>query len=366
MAAGLAAGAIALIPEPAPTDGATASRGTTAAQSPSGMPPGRLAGLRVIAGFDGTAPPRALRRMIRAGRIGGVILFSRNVRGRGQVARLTRRLQAIPRPPGLRKPLLVMADQEGGLVRRLPGPPKPSAAEVGRRGARYARGLGAAAGKSMRAMGVNVNLAPVADVRRRGGFIAAQRRSYAGKTARAGRIAAAFARGLEAKHVAATAKHFPGLGMAVGNTDERKVKIRTPLGTLRRVDEKAYRPFLRGGGEMVMLSMARYTALGGGPAAASRRIATRELRGRLGFRGVSIADALLTPSAASIGNTAEVARRVARAGTDLLLYSDLGAAARAHRSLKRGLLRGALARAGFERTAERVLDLRRRIGRRAL
>jgi beta-N-acetylhexosaminidase len=72
-----------------------------------------------------------LERRIRRGRIAGVVLFSDNVGSRAGVRRLVRRLQSIPRPSGLDQPLLVMVDQEGGLVKRLPGPPTLSAARMG-------------------------------------------------------------------------------------------------------------------------------------------------------------------------------------------------------------------------------------------
>ena len=85
----------------------------------------RLAGQRLVTGFEGRHPPRAVKRMIRDGRVAGVILFSDNLGSRDHARRLIRRLQAIHRPKGLRDPLLVMIDQEGGLVKRLPGAPRP-------------------------------------------------------------------------------------------------------------------------------------------------------------------------------------------------------------------------------------------------
>src|SRR3954449_8620013 len=93
----------------------------------------QLAGTRVITGFSGHHPPKALRRMIAAGQIGGVILFDGNVGGTRSVRQLTSELQANPRPAAITQPLLISVDQEGGLVRRLPGPPKPSARVIGAR-----------------------------------------------------------------------------------------------------------------------------------------------------------------------------------------------------------------------------------------
>ncbi len=111
---------------------------------------------------------------------------------------------------------------------------------------------------------------------------------------------------------------------------------------------------------MVMLSTAIYPALSGQPAAFSREIATGELRGRLGFQGVSITDALGTASAHAVGGPAKTALAAARAGADLVLFTDVGDAARAQRALARGLTDGALDRTEFGQSVDRVLALRSR------
>ena len=132
---------------------------------------------------------------------------------------------------------------------------------------------------------------------------------------------------LQAGGVAATAKHFPGFGAA-----PRKHRLRgaadRPLRSakLRAVDEAPYRAFAAAGGELVMLSTAIYPAFSADPAAFTRPIATGELRDRLGFEGVSITDALDTRRRS---RTSAARRRpaspAARAGADLLLFTDLGA-----------------------------------------
>src|SRR4051812_29534030 len=116
-------------------------RNAISISNPLAMNDGQLAGTRVITGFTGTHPPVALRRLISAGQVSGVILFDGNVGGRSSVRSLTAQLQAIPRPAGS-PPLLITVDQEGGLVRRLPGPPRPSARSVGARGEGFAERLG--------------------------------------------------------------------------------------------------------------------------------------------------------------------------------------------------------------------------------
>ena len=108
-----------------------------------------------------------------------------------------------------------------------------------------------------------------------------------------------------------------------------------------------------------MVSSARYAGLDGTlPASQSRKVVTDELRGRLGFTGVTITDALDTPGVEKLAGTAKTARSVAAAGTDLLLYSSCATAARAASALAAGLADGSLPRAEFEASVERVLALR--------
>lgn len=201
----------------------------------------QLAGERIVLGFSGARMPVAVERMIRAGRVAGVVLFSDNLPGRDQGRRLIRRLQATPRPPGLRDPLLVMADQEGGLVKRIGGPPSASAEAMGARGVAFSREQGSRTAANLRDLGVNVDLAPVLDVARPGGTIDASERGFGASAPDVAEAAIPFAVALQEGGVAAAGKHFPGLGSARVNTDEA-VQL-TPLSksVLRDIDESPSR-----------------------------------------------------------------------------------------------------------------------------
>jgi len=251
-----------------------------------------------------------------------------------------------------------MVDQEGGLVKRVGGAPTASAGEMGERGAAFSREQGRRTAANLRQLGVNVDLAPVLDVARPGGDIAETERGFGAGAQRVSSTAVPFAAGLQQGGLAATGKHFPGFGAARGNTDFAVQRIGLSKRTLRRVDEAPYRPFIYAGGRMVMLSTATYSALSPDPAALARPIATGELRERLGFEGVSITDALDTPAVRSFGDTAKVAIAAARAGTDLLLFTNLSTAETAHRALAAALRTNSLNRAEFEASAQRVLGLR--------
>jgi len=325
-----------------------------------------LAGQRLIAGFEGTAPPRGLLRMLAGGGLAGVILFEDNLTGGRATRRLTARLQAAAARSRIAAPLLVMTDQEGGLVERFGGPPAASAATMGERGSAYARRQGVRTARALRERGINVDLAPVLDLGRPGSAIAAEGRAFG---SRPGEVIAAgvdgFAAGLRSGGVAATAKHFPGLGGATTNTDLAAQRIDLGAAELRAADEAPFAAFsdlADPGGGLVMLALATYPALAPDPAALAPAIATGELRRRLGFEGVSITDSLDAAAARAWGDRDEVALAAARAGSDLLLYGDWRTAARARDALLAALRRGRLDRAGFERSATRVITLRESLG----
>jgi beta-N-acetylhexosaminidase len=324
----------------------------------STLPLPRLAGERILTGVSGTAVSPDLEGAIREGRVAGVVLFADNFPTRAAGRRLIGRLQAIRRPPALRDPLLVMIDQEGGLVKRVDGAPTASAAQMGARGPAFSRAQGRRTAANLRDLGVNVDLAPVLDVARPGGTIAEAQRGFGSSAERVAATAVPFAAGLRHGGVAASAKHFPGLGAAPENTDLAVQRIGLSKRTLREVDEAPYGPFVAAGGELVMLSTAIYPALSPDPAAFSRAIAIGELRTRLDFEGVSVTDALDTVSVRAFGGPAKSGVAAARAGSDLLLFTDLPAAEQAWRALLARLREGALDRGEFQRSAQRVLDLR--------
>ena len=227
----------------------------------SGLSLRQLAGQRIIVGYAGARVPDWLLGRVRRGEVGGVIAFTRNVPSRAALAAQMRRLQRARRP--LAPPLLTMIDQEGGLVARLPGAPSGAPAQMGRRGASYVRRQGRLTAANLRRAGMNVNLAPVADLGRPGSYQARTGRAFARRPAAVASLATAFARGLQQGGVAATLKHFPGLGAVSRDEDALIQTVGLSRATLRAADEAPFAAGIRAGTRLVMTSTARYPALDG-------------------------------------------------------------------------------------------------------
>jgi beta-N-acetylhexosaminidase len=331
---------------------------------PSGLSTRQLVGQHVVYPFAGRTVPAALEARIRRGEAAGVVFFARNIGSRAEVRALTRRLQRIPRPRGLRAPLLLMVDQEGGSVKRLEGAPRLSAPEMAATGdPATALEQGRATAATLRGAGMNVNLAPVLDTPRAGSALQAEGRGFGSSPERVADFGTAFAQGLGRGGVAATAKHFPGFGAAPRNTDDAAVRIPASRSELRSVDGVPFRAAVRGGVQLVMLSSAVYPALDPRPAVLSRRIATRELREGAGFRGVSISDDLQTPAFAGHGGATGAAVRATRAGVDLLLFAQSFAGAdTAAKAVVDAVERRRLSRRELQASAERVMRLRLALG----
>jgi beta-N-acetylhexosaminidase len=328
----------------------------------------QLAGQRVIYSYSGRTPPAELLAKIRAGQVAGVIFFSGNITSQAQLSKVAAELQraAMSKSDPVREPLLLMTDQEGGVVRRLPGGPVKSEKQIGLsvHPASAARNAGRVAAANLRSAGLNVNLAPVLDVyRTAGNFIDEFGRSYSRDPAIVSQLGADFIQAQQGKGVAATAKHFPGLGAAtrLQNTDLRPVTLNLSKSQIRSVDELPYRQAIAVGTKLIMVSWASYPSLGTRrPAGLASVVVQGELRKRLGYTGVTITDALEAGALRAYGGTAQRAVMAATAGMDLLLCSvqDPSQGIDAVTALTGAYRAGSLNRTKFRDSVRRILALR--------
>ena len=242
-------------------------------------------GQLLVLRFAGSTAPAYVHAALRGRRVAGVILFRDNVTDPEQLRALTGQLrQAGGRP-------IVAVDQEGGAVRMLPWAP-PAAPAPQQAAGGTVRADSEAAGSALHAVGVTVSLAPVADVPSVAGAALAGRAFSSDAEAASDAIEAAV-RGWRAGRVAATAKHFPGLGGATVNTDDGPATVTHTRARLEAIDLPPFEAAIRAGVPLVMVGHGRYPALDPDRIASqSRAIVKRLLRDSLGFRGVVVTDSM--------------------------------------------------------------------------
>jgi beta-N-acetylhexosaminidase len=281
----------------------------------------RLAAACLFPGFEGLRAPDSLRPWLELG-IGGVVLFSRNVESLAQVAELTASLRAE------RSELLVAIDEEGGDVTRLEA----------RNGSSYPGNLalgavddveltervaGAIAG-DLASAGINLDLAPVADVNSNPANPIIGVRAFGSEPALVARHVAAFVRGLQATGVAACAKHFPGHGDTEQDSHLELPTIGVDRETLLARELVPFRAAVDAGVRSIMTAHIRVPALDDAPATLSRAALHGLLREELGFRGLVMTDAIEMRGVSVLG-VGEAAVRSLEAGADALcLGHDLG------------------------------------------
>ncbi|MDA8296073.1 MAG: hypothetical protein M0004_05720 [Actinomycetota bacterium] len=303
----------------------------------------------------------AIRPEVAAG-AGGVILFG--ARAPADLAHQLAQLGAAA--PGRIRPL-VMADEEGGAAQRLANlvGQVPAARTLGAEDTPVMiRRVATSLGRALRAAGVTMDLAPVADVD--GGVGPNNRdpdgtRSFSADPTRASADVVAFLKGLAAGGEIAVVKHFPGLGGASGNTDVMAARtLSWPVE--QRVGLPPFAAAIAAHVPAVMVSNATVPGLSTLPASLSPRVVEAVLRGRLGFHGLVLTDSLSAVAIKAAGfSVPEAAVAALRAGEDLVLYNppsgSLAALTAAIRTaITRAVAAGSLSRSRLEAAVAHVLS----------
>ena len=337
----------------------------------AGMTLDEQIGQLFVVGFPDHTPSGELLDLIKRERVGGIILFSRNIRDQAQMATLTHILQSAARAAGQPAPLFVMIDQENGLVRRL-GPdstPFPGAMALGAiedvgEGERIVEEVARATARELQAHGVNMNLAPVMDVNYAPENPVIGVRSFGANPELVGRLGVATMRGLQGAGVIATLKHFPGHGDTTVDSHLALPVVTAPPERLEALELAPFRQGIAAGAECVMTAHVAFPALTGDatiPATLAPEALTDLLRERLGFTGVIMSDCLEMDAIAGTIGVEEGAVQTLRAGADLVLISHMLERQRAAiAAVRAAVANGALSAEQIRLAAERILRLKRR------
>lgn len=288
-------------------------------------------GQLIMVGARATGVSSSTLRAISDYHVGNVIFTGRSNLGVTATSNISAQLRALATADATAKiGLFVATDQEGGEVQVLSGPgfsAIPDALTQGGWAISTLRARSATWGEQLRSAGVNVDLAPVADTvppttARSNGPIGFYRREFGYTTAITGSHAAAFVQGMKSSGVAATAKHFPGLGFVTGNTDT-KAGVTDSSTTRTSVNLGPFRQAIAAGTPLVMMSSAYYSKLdASNPACFSHVVITGILRGDLGFDGVVISDDLGYAQQVARWSAGSRATQFIEAGGDVVLTSN--------------------------------------------
>ena len=278
----------------------------------------RSIGQLLIVGFDGTEMTPRLSSLLTRLQPAGVILFARNIKTAEQTWQLLRDCQEC-----VSAPLFTCVDLEGGNVdrfREILGP-APSAADVFATGDRKLfRKHGQMIAENCRALGFNVDFAPVLDLAFEASRSVMSSRVVSANPREAVSYAREFLAGLRAARVLGCGKHFPGLGEGKLDSHHQLPLIEKPLKKLWAEDLLPYR-MLRAQMPMVMIAHAAYPRVTHDqtPASLSKIWITDVLRKRIGYRNLIVSDDLEMGGVLSAAPVGQAAVEHIRAGGDLLL-----------------------------------------------
>lgn len=343
------------------------SAGPSVAASPSATSLEVKVGQLIMAGFTGQTVGPQLNNLIETYHLGNVVLLRGNTGPPADVLALTTSLQERARAAN-GVGMLIAADQEGGRVIRLPPPfvQFPAAREIGCIGEpRLTRLAAKVTGAEMRAVGINVDLAPVADVVDNPANQVIGDRSFGTTPDEVVKMVPAYVAGLHDSHVAATLKHFAGHGSTSRDSHVSVVTVRKTLDELEQTELPPFRAGVRGGTDganLVMMANVGYTALdpSGFPASLSKRIVDF-LRSDIGFNGVIVTDDLQMGAIQQRWTTAQAGVMALQAGVDLLLVSSPKDVPPLEKAIVEAVHDGTLTEARINESLQRIQALKQRL-----
>ena len=324
-------------------------------------------GQTLMVGFPGTTAPREVVELIQRYRIGNILLFSRNARDAEQVQALTRHLQRAAREAGHAHPLLIAIDQENGIVQRLgeaatlfPGNMALGAIDSQEMAFDVAR----ATGRELRALGINMNLAPVVDVNNNAANPVIGVRSFGEDPRLVARLGTAMMKGYQEAGVISCLKHFPGHGDTAVDSHLALPVIPHSLERLEAVELIPFRSGIEAGAASVMIAHVAFPALTHDdalPATLSSAVIEGLLRERMGYQGVIVSDCLEMRAISYTFGTQSASVMALQAGIDLALVSHHAEQQRgSFEAIREAALTGELSAQVIQRAAEHIVNLKAR------
>jgi beta-N-acetylhexosaminidase len=311
----------------------------------------------IVPSFSGTHAPTSL---IQRTHPGALIYFGGNLTSQDQTRALSTAIQHAAIGHSL--PLLLMTDQEGGTVTRIPGTEGTPGGIDFHGNAAWAHNTAVRTGRLMASLGVNTNLAPVADVNTAGSGGVIGDRSFGSTPGVVSRLTTAQVCGYHSGGVATTVKHFPGHGSTDTDSHLHTAVIHESVAKWTATDLPPFQAAIAHGVDMILVGHLAFPAMdpSGRPATISRKLNFGLLRSRLHFQGVVITDALNMGGVTSWGTPAQIAVDTIKAGSDMLLMPPQPVVA--VQAIEAAVRSGTIVQGRLDMSVYRVLKLKQTLG----
>ncbi|MGX7030161.1 beta-N-acetylhexosaminidase [Vagococcus zengguangii] len=277
-----------------------------------------------VIGFEGTSVSPELRQLMTDYHIGSVILFSRNITSAEQLKKLTTEIQATAQEVGYEHPVLICLDQENGVIRRIteditlfPGQMSQAATND----PSIARKIAEATAIELKNLGINWNLAPVADINNNPENPIIGVRSFGDQPEKVAQYVGEALAGYQAQHMISSVKHFPGHGDTMVDSHLAVPVIEKSLDELKQMELVPFERAITLNCDTIMISHIIFSSLDSQPASISKLLITDLLRDELGYKGVVVSDCLEMDAISQTVGVVEGSYQAFNAGADLLMIS---------------------------------------------
>lgn len=304
-------------------------------------------------------------------KLGGLILFDKNIESTEQLTTFNHQLQALAGDI----PLFLSIDQEGGSVGRIPGGTNlPGAMALGAvADSALSLEAGKVTGAELKTLGVNLNFAPVLDVNVNPDNPVIGIRSFGSEAGLVSELGTAFMKGLQQEGVIATAKHFPGHGDTDVDSHLGLPVVAHDRQRLEQIELRPFREAIKQGVDMIMIGHIAFPALDNAtvvskkdgskvvlPATLSKKVITGLLKEEMGFQGVVVSDAFTMKAIAEHFGEEEAVVRAVSAGVDIVLMPKNITGA--HDAIVQAVNEGELSSQQIDRSVKRILQLKQAYG----
>lgn len=296
--------------------------------------------------------------------VGGIIMFSKNIKSPKQLTKYTGSLQKSASTP-----LFMGVDEEGGLVSRIAGTPGfdvkqyTSMQAIGATGSKKkAYSVGTTIGKYLDTYGFNLDFAPVSDVNTNPNNIVIGERAFGSDPKLVAKMVSAEIKGFHKEGIMTCVKHFPGHGDTTGDTHQGYVAITKTWDQLESCELIPFKSAIKTGTDFVMVAhiTAENITDDGLPSSMSKEMITDHLRGDLGYNGIVITDSMSMGAIINDYSSAKASIKAFKAGADIILMpADYTAA---FNSIKKAVKDGTISEKRLDQSVLRILNMKEKYG----